>query len=171
MSNLVEEENLNSDDLKGGEHESTLPGRVSNFSNSNEGQAISEGLNVNDIIPAEILSQLPPEAQKIISVQLTQMRGGLPVGASPIAQKLNSGHITAIIQNNENESESVRDFDLAKIGQNTRRIGMAAVIAVITIILVYAGVTKVKDLSEKIIFASISAVGGYGYGKSERYTD
>ena len=118
---------------------------------------------------SEILSQLPPEAQKIISVQLTQMRGGLPVGASPIAQKLNSEHITAIIQNNENES--VRDFDLAKIGQNTRRIGMAAVIAVITIILVYAGVTKDKDLSEKIIFASISAVGGYGYGKSERRTD
>jgi hypothetical protein len=169
MSNPAEEENLNSDDLKGGEHESTLPDRVSNFSNSNEGQAISEGLSVNDIIPAEILSQLPPEAQKFFSVQLTQMRRGLPVGASPIAQKLNSEHITAIIQNNENES--VRDFDLAKIGQNTRRIGMAAVIAVITIILVYAGVTKDKDLSEKIIFASISAVGGYGYGKSERRTD
>ena len=169
MSNPAEEENLNNDDLKGGQHESTLSDRVSNFSNINEGQAISEGLSVNDIIPAEILSQLPPEAQKFFSVQLTQMRGGLPVGASPIAQKLNSEHITAIIQNNENES--VRDFDLAKIGQNTRRIGMAAVIAVITIILVYAGVTKDKDLSEKIIFASISAVGGYGYGKSERRTD
>jgi hypothetical protein len=31
MSNPAEEENLNSDDLKGGEHESTLPDRVSNF--------------------------------------------------------------------------------------------------------------------------------------------
>jgi hypothetical protein len=48
---------------------------------------------------------------------------------------------------------------------------LVAVIAVITIILVYAGVTKDKDLSEKIIFVSISAVGGYGYGKSERRTD
>jgi len=48
---------------------------------------------------------------------------------------------------------------------------MGAVITVITIILIYAGVTKDKDLSEKIIFASISAIGGYGYGKSERRTD
>jgi hypothetical protein len=37
MSNPADEENLNSDDLKGSEHESTLPDRASNISTSNEG--------------------------------------------------------------------------------------------------------------------------------------
>lgn len=169
MSNPEDMENLETNHSEDGESESGVANPASDISKSTEAPAISDGLTASDIIPADILSQLPPEAQKIISVQLTQMRGGLPPGPSPIAQKLSPEHITAIIQNSENES--IRDFTLAKIGQNTRRIGMGAVIAVITIILIYAGVTKDKDLSEKIIFASISAVGGYGYGKSERRTD
>jgi hypothetical protein len=164
-------ENLETDHSNNVESESdtAATNQASDISKSTETPVVFDGLTASDIIPAEILNQLPPEAQRIISVQLTQMRGGLPHGPSPIAQKLSPEHITAIIQNGENES--VRDFTLAKIGQNTRRIGMGAVIAVITIILIYAGVTKDKDLSEKIIFASISAIGGYGYGKSERRTD
>lgn len=169
MNNPEDKKNQETDHSEDGESESAASNRASDISKNTESPGISDGLTASDIIPAEILRQLPPEAQKIISVQLTQMRGGLPPGPSPIAQKLSPEHITAIIQNGENES--VRDFTLAKIGQNTRRIGMGAVIAVITIILIYAGVTKDKDLSEKIIFASISAIGGYGYGKSERRTD
>jgi hypothetical protein len=169
MNNPEDKKNQEIDHSKDGESESAASKQASDISKNTESSAISDGLTASDIIPAEILSQLPPEAQRIISVQLMQMRGGRPPGPSPIAQKLSPEHITAIIQNGENES--VRDFTLAKIGQNTRRIGMGAVIAVITIILIYAGVTKDKDLSEKIIFASISAIGGYGYGKSERRTD
>jgi len=169
MNTPEDKENLEADHSNDAESEAAATNKVSDSSKSTEAPVAFDGLTASDIIPAEILSQLPPEAQKIISVQLTQMRGGLPLGPSPIAQKLSPEHITAIIQNGENES--VRDFTLAKIGQNTRRIGMGAVITVITIILIYAGVTKDKDLSEKIIFASISAIGGYGYGKSERRTD
>lgn len=169
MNDTEDKGNLEADHSKDGEIEKVAASQDPNDSNRTEPPTIPDGLTASDIIPAEIFSQLPPEAQKIISVQLTQMRGGLSPGPSPIAQKLSPEHITAIIQNGENES--VRDFDLAKIAQNTRRIGMGAVLAVITIILIYAGITKDKDLSEKIIFASISAIGGYGYGKSERRTD
>lgn len=169
MNDTEDKGNPEADHSKDGEIEKVAANQDSNASNKTEPPTIPVGLTASDIIPADILSQLPPEAQKVISVQLTQMRGRLSPGPSPIAQKLSPEHITAIIQNGENES--VRDFDLAKIAQNTRRIGMGAVLAVITIILIYAGITKDKDLSEKIIFASISAIGGYGYGKSESRTD
>jgi hypothetical protein len=41
---------------------------------------------------------------------------------------------------------------------------MGAILSLVVIVFVYAGVTKDKDLSEKVVLAGISALGGFGAG-------
>lgn len=48
--------------------------------------------------------------------------------------------------------------------ENTKRYAMGALLALVTIVLVYAGLTKDKELSDKVMTAAISGLGGFGIG-------
>ena len=55
--------------------------------------------------------------------------------------------------------------------ERTKRWAMGAILFFVVIVLVYAGLTKDKDLPEKIFIASISAAGGFGFGYSMSKVD
>ena len=119
--------------------------------------------SVADVLPPEVLEALPEEARE-------QVVGGLSIMAmhgssrqsSPIAKNIKPEHITQIIGNSEKESQ--REFEKSKISETTKRLGMGAILSLVVIVFVYAGVTKDKDLSEKVFLAGISAIGGFGAG-------
>ncbi|MFM6128167.1 MAG: hypothetical protein ACKPBV_05385 [Sphaerospermopsis kisseleviana] len=147
-----------------GEPSGKMPGedseRESSSSESNEIQSSqSEGDQVDEI-PAELLNALPPEIRQVVS-SFTAMVHSPPSRQSPLTKKLTSEHITKIIVNSDNDSR--RDYNL-------KRLSLGSVLALVAMILIYAATTKDKDLSEKILVASIAAVGGagvgYGVGKS-----
>ena len=114
-------------------------------------------------IPAEILDALPPEVRQVVSASLTAMVHSAPSRQSPLAKNITPQHISTILANSDNDSR--REFDL-------KRLAMGAVLILVAMILLYAAKTKDKDLSEKILVASIAAVGGagvgYGVGRGSR---
>jgi len=118
---------------------------------------------ITDILPPEMLEALPDMTRKQISssFSLMSMQGG-SLHSSPIAKKIDANHITQIIENQEKESQ--REFEKSKISENTKRWGMGAILSLVVVVFVYAGVTKDKDLSEKVVLAGISAIGGFGAG-------
>ena len=93
--------------------------------------------------------------RQIVSSTFTAMAHSPPSRQSPLAKELTSEHITKIINNCDNDSR--RDYNL-------KRLSLVSVLALVAMILVYAATTKDKDLSEKILVASIAAVGGAGVG-------
>lgn len=118
---------------------------------------------IADIIPTEVLDALPPKEKKQIvsSLSIMAMQGSSRQ-SSPIAKQLKPEHITQIIENSEKENQ--REFEKSKISENTKRWGMGAILSLVVVVFVYAGVTKDKDLSEKVVLAGISAIGGFGAG-------
>jgi hypothetical protein len=60
----------------------------------------------------------------------------------------------------ETENRHKREF--AK--EATKRLGMGLIFATIVAVMVYSGLTKDKDLSEKVIDVAIGALGGLGAG-------
>jgi hypothetical protein len=119
--------------------------------------------SIADILPPEMLEGLPPKEKKQIvsSLSIMAMQGSARQ-SSPLAKQLKPEHITQIIENSEKESQ--REFEKSKIGENTKRWGMGAILSLVVVVFVYAGVTKDKDLSEKVVLAGISALGGFGAG-------
>lgn len=116
------------------------------------------------VLPPEFLEALPPKEKEIVlrSMSITAAMQRSDTQGSPIAKQLKSEHITQIIENSEKESQ--REFEKSKISENTKRWGMGAILSLVVIVFVYAGVTKDKDLSEKVVLAGISAIGGFGAG-------
>lgn len=114
-------------------------------------------------IPNEILDAVPPEMRQVVSASLTALDYSTPSRQSPLAKNITPQHISTILANSDNDSR--REFDL-------KRLAMGAVLVLVAMILVYAAKTKDKDLSEKILVASIAAVGGagvgYGVGRGSR---
>jgi hypothetical protein len=135
----------------------------SSTSPSQEPDDDSDDSLIADILPPEILEALPDGARKHISSSLSFMalRGG-SLHSSPIAKKIDTNHITQIIENQDKESQ--REFEKSKISEHTKRWGMGAILSLVVVVFVYAGVTKDKDLSEKVVLAGISAIGGFGAG-------
>lgn len=116
---------------------------------------------IANILSEDVIRELPAGAKQQIERSLVMMSGGSRT-LSPIAEKVTSEHITQIIENAEKESQ--REFETSKINENTKRWGMGAILSLIVIVFIYAGVTKDKDLSEKVVLAGISAIGGFGAG-------
>ncbi|AFY69696.1 hypothetical protein Pse7367_1405 [Thalassoporum mexicanum PCC 7367] len=81
---------------------------------------------------------------------------------SPIARKVDKEHISQIINNGAKEVELQAETD--KRGENTKRLTIGAVIVLIAMTFGYAGITKDKELSAKIIDVGIGAIGGFGAG-------
>jgi hypothetical protein len=130
-------------------------------------EKLSYGLNASanqadaDEIPTEVLEALPPEMRKAVSASFTAMVHSSPSRQSPLAKNIQPEHISKILDNSDNDSN--REFNL-------KRLAMGAILLLVAMILTYAAITKDKDLSEKILVASIAAIGGagvgYGVGKS-----
>lgn len=119
--------------------------------------------SIADIFPPEMLEGLPPKEKKQIVSSLSFMAmQGSARQSSPLAKQLKPEHITQIIENSEKESQ--REFEKSKISENTKRWGMGAILSLVVVVFVYAGVTKDKDLSEKVVLAGISVIGGFGAG-------
>jgi len=129
---------------------------------SSDTQGHSQDSEQAEVIPAEILDALPPEMRQVVSASLAMVHSA-PSRQSPLAKNITPQHISTILANSDNDSR--REFDL-------KRLAMGAVLVLVAMILVYAAKTKDKDLSEKILVASIAAVGGagvgYGVGRGSR---
>jgi hypothetical protein len=82
--------------------------------------------------------------------------------SSVLMKRITSEHITKTLDNFEKENE--RDFKKSQASELTKRLGMGAILLLVLIVLVYAGLTKDKELAEKVIIAGISGVGGFGVG-------
>jgi hypothetical protein len=109
---------------------------------------------------AEVIKELPPEQQKTVSGLFAQFSPGSM--SSPIAKQINSEHISQLIANDERDSE--RAFKMSSIAETTKRLSIAAVLTLVTLVLLYAGITKDKELSEKVMTAAIGGLGGFGIG-------
>lgn len=119
--------------------------------------------SIADILPPEVLEGLPAkEKRQIVSSLSIMAMQGSSRQSSPLAKQLKPEHITQIIENSERDNQ--REFEKTKISENTKRWGMGAILALVVVVFVYAGVTKDKDLSEKVVLAGISALGGFGAG-------
>ncbi|EPF17219.1 hypothetical protein PN470_10920 [Microcystis sp. CS-574] len=138
-------------------------GKSSNMQNQKQDDDDDDDLlspSIEDILPPEVLEELPPKEKKqIVSMMMMQ---GSSRQSSPLVKQLKSEHITQIIENSEKENQ--REFEKSKISENTKRWGMGAILALVAVVFVYAGVTKDRDLSEKVVLAGISALGGFGAG-------
>lgn len=108
----------------------------------------------------EAIKELPPSERKIVSSLVAQISSGpFP---SPIANKVTSDHISQVISNSERDNE--RAFLSDQNAEITKRLAIGAILLLVVIVLLYAAFTKDKELSEKVITAAISALGGFGVG-------
>jgi hypothetical protein len=144
------------------ENQSNDPEQVKALSD-NEDDENEISASIEDILPPEILENLPDrEKRRVVSSLSIMAMQGSSLQRSSIAKQLKPEHVTQIIQNSEKDSQ--REFEKNKISENTKRLGMGAILSLVVIVFVYAGVTKDKDLSEKVVLAGISALGGFGAG-------
>jgi len=158
---MVDDQDSKAGDFPGSKPEKESHGEpITPSSSDTHGSQDSEQ---GEEIPTEILDALPPEMRQLVSASLTALVHRAPSRQSPLAKNITPQHISTILANSDNDSR--REFDL-------KRLAMGAVLVLVAMILVYAAKTKDKDLSEKILVASIAAVGGagvgYGVGRGSR---
>lgn len=170
-SNQGKEKKSSSEDRKAQQSESPLDERNLEqeelLENQNSDQEAEEkDYSASDLaIPQEILDQLPPREREKVASSLSIMMAMGNRQSSPISKQITSEHITQIINSSEKENE--REFEKSKISENTKRLGMGAILCLVIIVFVYAGLTKDKDLSERVIIAGISGIGGFGAGYAD----
>lgn len=159
---MADDQTSQAGDLPGSKPEKESKSESSPLSSSDI-QGHSEESEQAEEMPTEFLDALPPQVRQAISASFTAMVHSAPSRQSPLAKNITSEHISTILANSDNDSR--REFDL-------KRLAMGAVLVLVAMILVYAAKTKDKDLSEKILVASIAAVGGagvgYGVGRGSR---
>jgi hypothetical protein len=150
ISSLVEESNQ--------QNESSGSQSSERSDNDDDSSSLME-----EILPPEVVERLSQNDQRRIESSLSIMSmSGSPLQSSSIAKQVKPEHVTQIIANSEKDSQ--REFEKSKISENTKRLGIGAILSLVIIVLVYAGLTKDKDLSERIFVASISAIGRFGAG-------
>lgn len=121
--------------------------------------ADEEGISTEIV---EALKELPPSQRKIVTSLFLSLERTSASNTSPLAKRITSEHITQTLDNLEKENE--RNFKKSQAGETTKRLGMAAILALVLMVLGYAGLTKDKDLAEKVIIAGIAGIGGFGAG-------
>ncbi|MEH2458297.1 hypothetical protein [Nostoc sp.] len=134
---------------------------ASTSSTSSEDQISDE-----EVIPtnvAEALKELPPAQRQIATSMFLSAEGRMSSSSSSsLLKHVTSEHITKTIENLEKENE--RDFKKNQASEVTKRLGMGAILVLVLMVFGYAGLTKDKDLAEKVIIAGISGLGGFGAG-------
>jgi len=110
----------------------------------------------------EVLKELPPSQRQIISSLVRVSSHTQSSGSSSLIKRITPEHITQTLNNIDKEND--RGFKKSQSSEVTKRIGMGAILILVLMVFGYAGVTKDKDLAEKVIIAGISGLGGFGAG-------
>jgi len=116
-------------------------------------------------IPNEVmegLSKLPQAEQEIVKSMVLSMRSMSSPDSSALSKRVTPEHITQVLENSEKQSE--REFKKSESTEFTKRLGIGAMLVLVFMVFGYAGITKDKDLAEKVTITVISAIGGYGVG-------
>lgn len=141
--------------------EETKTSQLSKPGDLNPSEELSEGQADKDAVEViEAFKELPLQERRIFSSLIARFTSGPE--PSPISKKLTSEHITQLIEASDKDSQ--REFQSAQSAETTKRLAMAALLALVLFILGYAGLTKDKELAEKVMTAGIGALGGYGVG-------
>lgn len=117
------------------------------------------------VIPTEVveaLKELPPEQRRMVSSMFLSMERMSSTSSSALVKRVTPEHITQTLDNLEKDNE--RDFKKSQSSEITKRLGMGAILILVLMVFGYAGLTKDKELAEKVILAGISGVGGFGAG-------
>lgn len=125
----------------------------------------SENQSDEDVVPSELLealNELPPNQRKTITSTFLSMERMSSSSSSSLAKRVTPEHITQTLNNLEKENE--RDFKKSQSGEITKRSGMVAILVLVLMVFGYAGLTKDKELAEKVIIAGIAGIGGFGAG-------
>lgn len=123
----------------------------------------------DDAVPTEVveaLKELPPDQRKVVSSMLISMQRISSSSSSSLAKRVTSEHVTQTLDNLEKENE--RDFRRSQSSEITKRLSIGAILVLALMVFGYAGLTKDKELAEKVIIAGISGIGGYGAGVAAR---
>ena len=121
-------------------------------------------------ISAELSQALPDEVMAELEKMSPQMRGIMSMSfmqrelssGSPIAKKLTPELIGKLIDNNEKDNQ--RELEKFRSAENTKRLSLGSILSLVLMVLIYAGVTQDKQLSEKIITAGLGVLAGFGAG-------
>ncbi|MGK7957931.1 MAG: hypothetical protein AB4063_22155, partial [Crocosphaera sp.] len=95
---------------------------------------------------AEEIKKLPPEVRK--SLTMLSISGGISP-SSDIAKSITSEQISQIIDSSDKENE--REYQKFQISESTKRYSILSILLLVLMILIYTGLTKDVQLSEKII--------------------
>ena len=117
------------------------------------------------VIPTEVveaLKELPPDQRRMVSSMFLSMERMSSTSSSALVKRVTPEHITQTLDNLEKDNE--RDFKKSQSSEITKRLGMGAILILVLMVFGYAGLTKDKELAEKVILAGISGVGGFGAG-------
>lgn len=120
-------------------------------------------LSLPDVLPPEIMKQLPKELQdkvrESLTMSMTMMEGSIP-RPFPLADKITSEHVGKIIDHVENES--IRDSKQRGSDRWFILVGFLVVVAF------FAGMSYLfrnsTELMMNMIIALVSLVGGFGAG-------
>jgi hypothetical protein len=139
---------------------------ISSISKVDKSSSIPDEKGTVDKLPEEVeeaLKSLPPESSKMVrSMFMSMVRETTISRSSSISNQINSTHLDKLIENDDREDE--RRHQRSQSTQTTSRLAIGAVLFLVIIVLTYAGITKKEQLSEKIIIAGISGIGGLGAG-------
>lgn len=125
----------------------------------------SENQPDEEVVPTEVveaLKELPPKQREVMSSMFLSMGRMSSSNSSSLAKRVTSEHITQTLNNLEKENE--RDFKKTQSSEITKRLGIVAILVLVLMVFGYAGLTKDKDLAEKVIIAGIAGIGGFGAG-------
>lgn len=112
----------------------------------------------------EAIGELPPEARSRVTASFLALHHRSSSSVSPVAEQINAQHIDKILENSDKENQ--REFQRSEMAEATKRYALGALLALVAIVLVYAGITKDKELSDKVMTAAIGGLGGFGIGIS-----
>lgn len=115
------------------------------------------------VIPEEILKALPEKDRKEIMSSITQISGVFP-RQNPLLKKITSDHITAIIQNANEEDKRDRE-ERSSERKHNYTVLLTAIIAVLLTcgLFIYA---QQLEFLKYIIGAIFGFAGGFGIGKT-----
>ena len=136
-------------------------------------QRVINGILADNTLPTEVIEavgELPPNQQMIVKSMLTATASITKSPSSLLARSVTPEHISKTLQNNDQERE--RQFKRDQAAETTKRLGIGAILSLILMVLIYAGVTSDKETADKVIIAGITGIGGAigGFGAGVAYS-
>jgi len=130
-----------------------------------ENKVIKNTETEEEIIPTEVIKDLPPETQDKVkevirrtSLEMMSVSGHFP---SPLLKKINSDHITKMIDYADKDDE--RNFNYAKTQRNYNLIYFFAFLSLFIFMIVFL-IDKDRTLLLDFIKVGLGILGGFGGG-------